>query len=170
MSRGPNVISELRKVQSEYGFVAEEGLVVLSKRTGLPLRELYGVASFYPEFNLKQPPRVRIEVCNALPCQMRRSEMLFREIEKKAAGKFDVEVDRCPCLGACDKAPALTINGHLQICTSPEEVEIRLQEAFAVIDGAPAPEAHFPIGITGHFRTDPYPGVEEQYEIGRAHV
>jgi len=163
MSRGPNVISELRQVQRENGYVTEAGLQALSKRTGLPLRELYGVASFYPEFNLKQPPRVRIEVCNALPCQMRKSEVLYREIEKKAAGKFDVEVDRCPCLGACDKAPALTINGHLQICTSEGDMEMRLKEAIAVIDGAEAPEAHFPIGITGHFCTDPYEAVDERY-------
>ncbi len=163
MSRGPNLINELRGVQARYGYITEEGLVELSERTGRPIREIYGLASFYPEFELKPPPRVRIAVCNALPCQMRKSEVLYREIEKQAAGKLDVVVERCPCLGACDKAPAMTINGHLRICETIEDAKALFTDAVATMAGQEAPEAHYPIGIRGHFRTDPYETVDQRY-------
>ena len=163
MDRGPNVIEELREVQRLNGFVTEKGLRELAEKLEKPLHELHGVASFYPEFHLTKPPRVVIEVCTALPCQMKNAEPLLRSIWERSQGHADVHVKRCPCLGACDTAPAAMINGHLQICRSQSDIKELFLNATAAIEGTREPEPAHPIGIRGKFRIDPYDDASQHY-------
>src|SRR5206468_585966 len=75
--------------------------------------------TFYPEFRFKRPPKVEVQVCTALPCYLKGSEEEYRKIEKEAVGIPNVEVGRCPCLGRCDTAGAMTVNGHIFDASTP---------------------------------------------------
>ena len=75
--------------------------------------EVYEVASFYDHFDIVKegetpPPKVTIRVCDSLSCMMAGAEALISELEDGVASK-DVRVVRAPCMGSCDKAPALRI-------------------------------------------------------------
>ena len=61
-----NVIDELRDLQRRDGWVTDGGLDELSQRIDRPVHELYGVASFYPEFHLSAPPRVTMNHADLL--------------------------------------------------------------------------------------------------------
>lgn len=71
----------------------------LSRKTGLPEAEIYGVASF---FHLLADPNTKLRVCTGLSCQLAGADDLLAAA--KAAG---LPVAGCSCLAACDVAPAV---------------------------------------------------------------
>jgi NADH:ubiquinone oxidoreductase subunit F (NADH-binding)/NADH:ubiquinone oxidoreductase subunit E len=163
MSRGPNVIERLRELQKRDGWLTDKGLAELSRSSNTPVHELFGVASFYPEFHLSEPPRVRVQVCTALPCQMRGSEGLVRVAEKMAANHPDVQVRRAPCLGACERAPVAIVDGHIQTCGHERTAKDIVATIDAAIAGTGKAQSWFPHGIKGPFKTDPYSGPSEHF-------
>src|SRR4051812_28633994 len=112
------VIAELKSIQDRAGFISDADLRELSARMQIPIHELHGVASFYPHFRLKPPPRATIQVCADISCHMKGSDKLLAKIESMAANDPTVEVKRCSCLGQCDRAPALLVNDEPYASTS----------------------------------------------------
>jgi NADH:ubiquinone oxidoreductase subunit F (NADH-binding)/NADH:ubiquinone oxidoreductase subunit E len=163
MSRGPNVIQRLRTLQKRDGWLTDKGLKELALASDTPVHELFGVASFYPEFHLSEPPRVMVRVCTALPCQMRGSELMVRKLEKDAKGHPDVHVRRAPCLGACERAPVVIVNEHIQTCGHGCSAKDIVDTVDGVIAGTVKPKSLFPHGIRGPFKTDPYSSPEEHF-------
>ncbi|GJM22718.1 MAG: hypothetical protein DHS20C15_26330 [Planctomycetota bacterium] len=71
----------------------------LSRKTGLPEAEIYGVASF---FHLLADPNTKLRVCTGLSCQMAGADEVLAAA--KAAG---LPVEGASCLAACDRPPAV---------------------------------------------------------------
>jgi NADH-quinone oxidoreductase subunit E len=78
--------------------------------------EVYEVASFYSQFNLKPVGKYVLEVCRTGPCCLVGAEKLIDHLEKKldikngettADGKFTLKA--VECLGACGYGPAIQI-------------------------------------------------------------
>lgn len=162
------LIKELREIQRKNnGFIPEDELHALSARIGRSKADIFGVASFYPEFRFEPPPKVQVHVCTALPCHMKGAERLYREIWKLADGRNDVEIGRCPCLGRCDGAPAVTINENVHAVFGAREMYTRIQRAIA---GEEVRDQDFRVVAQPPFRTDPYGAGEEKYGTLRAVV
>ena len=51
------VIPVLQRAQDVYGYLPKEVLAEISKKTGVPLSRLYGVVTFYSQFNLERQGR-----------------------------------------------------------------------------------------------------------------
>ncbi len=155
------LIQELREIQRRHnGHIPEDELHALSRRIGRSKADIYGVASFYPEFRFEAPPKLEIRVCTALPCHMKGSEKLYRELWKIVEGKEGVELHRCPCLGRCDGAPAVTINENVHAIFGAQEMYSRCKSA---IEGQEVRDQDFRANAQGPFRTDPYGAGEEKY-------
>jgi NADH:ubiquinone oxidoreductase subunit F (NADH-binding)/NADH:ubiquinone oxidoreductase subunit E len=155
------LIQELRAIQRKNnGHIPEDELHALAKRIGRPKADIYGVASFYPEFRFEPPPKVEIHVCTALPCHMKGAEKLYREVGKLAEGREDVEVHRCPCLGRCDGAPAITINENVHAVFGVREMYDRCARVLA---GEEVRDQDFRDVAQPPFRTDPYGAGEDKY-------
>lgn len=155
------LIQELREIQRKYnGHIPEDELHALSKRLGRSKADIYGVASFYPEFRFEARAKLEIRVCTALPCHMRGSEKLYRELWKVVEGHEGVELGRCPCLGRCDGAPAVSIDEHVHAIFGAAELYDRCKRA---IEGEEVGDQHFKAVAQGPFRTDPYGAGEEKY-------
>ncbi len=164
----PNIIESLREVQRKHGWLTEDALKELSRKIEKPVHELFGVATFFPEFHVAPPPRTKISVCTALPCQMRGSEELVRALERAAASHADVEVKRAPCLGACDRTPVAIIDGKLQSCDRTCTAKDILATGTAVLAGKADVKASLPHGISGPFKSDPYTDGGEKFGALRA--
>jgi NADH:ubiquinone oxidoreductase subunit F (NADH-binding)/NADH:ubiquinone oxidoreductase subunit E len=155
------LIQELREIQRRHnGHIPEDELHALSRRIGRSKADIYGVASFYPEFRFEAPPKLEVRVCTALPCHMRGAEKLYRELWKIVEGKEGVELHRCPCLGRCDGAPAVTINENVHAIFGAQELYSRCKSA---IEGEEVRDQDFRANAQGPFRTDPYAVGEEKY-------
>jgi NADP-reducing hydrogenase subunit HndA len=126
-----NVIAELKdqkgalmpimqKAQDIYGYLPIEVQKIISDETGIPMEKIYGVATFYAQFNLQPKGRFRISVCLGTACYVKGSQQILDKIsevlgigagECSADGKFSLEA--CRCIGACGLAPVFTINGEV---------------------------------------------------------
>src|SRR4051794_22277831 len=87
------IFTELRAIQSKCGgYIPEVELYKLAAKLQKldynkgqyigGVCDVYSVASFYPEFRFKKPPKVEVRVCTALPCYLKGAEAEYRKIEK----------------------------------------------------------------------------------------
>ncbi len=108
------LIDDLRAIQARHGFLPEEELKSLSESKGIPLYEIQGVATFYPHFRLEPPPAVSLQVCTDLSCHLHGACDVLETLRDTArhAGPDQWKVSGVSCLGQCDGAPAVSINGR----------------------------------------------------------
>jgi len=121
------VIPILQHIQDAYGYLPKEILKITSKRTGIPLSQLYGVATFYAQFRLSRRGRHLIRICDGTACHVRGSEKTVQAIENAfdiiAGGtspdyKYTLEI--VYCVGSCGLAPVAVVNEKVYGQTKPE--------------------------------------------------
>ena len=115
----PNQLIEvLQDVQKDYGYISEETMRAVSQDLGVPLMEVYRVASFYKAFRLTPPGKNVVTMCMGTACHVRGARLLLDQAtgqlgvkpgEVTPDGLFSVE--HVNCLGACALGPIVTENG-----------------------------------------------------------
>ena len=106
------LIEHLHRIQDRYGCLAAAHLVALAKEMGLPMAEVYEVATFYHHFDVvgddaPRPPPITIRVCESLSCAMAGAEALQDALA--AHPSADVRVLPAPCVGRCEHAPVAVV-------------------------------------------------------------
>jgi len=112
-----NAVEALQEMQSKHGFLPKEELVKASRKLGIPLVDLMGVATFYSQFKMHPEGKYKVSVCRGTACHVKNSSTLLRHIEKKLGirpGETTLDnkitLECVNCIGACAKAPAVMIN------------------------------------------------------------
>ena len=125
-----NLLSILQDVQKECGYLPEERLREIALMLGMPLIDVYGVATFYKSFSLKPRGRHLIKVCLGTACYVRGSSRIVDEIGRKLAvrpgdtsenGEFSLET--VMCLGCCAIGPVVVVDGKYCGQVTPKKVE-----------------------------------------------
>ena len=150
------MFDELRAIQASFGYLPTDQLYKLSGKLKMPVSEIHAVASFYPHFYLKPPPKVDVRVCADMSCHLRGGPQLRQSIDQ-AFGSHppaEISIKDVSCLGRCDTAPALSINDHIYSGVNPQSV-LELV-AGATVGGLP----RHPVRKADHagLQTDPYAG------------
>lgn len=110
----------MQKAQDIYGYLPIEVQTIIAEGLDIPLEKVYGVATFYAQFNLNPKGKYQISVCLGTACYVKGSGDIYNRLIEKlgiAGGectpdrKFSLEA--CRCIGACGLAPVLTINGEV---------------------------------------------------------
>jgi NADH-quinone oxidoreductase subunit E len=113
-------VDAMKIVQRHRGWVSDENLKDLAALLTMTADELDGVATFYNMIFRRPVGRHVILVCNSVTCWMLGADRLHaqtaiasgaRSGETSADGRFTLLP--IVCLGACDHAPALMIDGDL---------------------------------------------------------
>ena len=139
-SQPHQLIEVLHDVQAGYGYIPEEAMREISKTLGLPLIEVYRVASFYKAFKLKPSGKYVITICNGTACHVRGAKLLIDQAlsqlgikpgEVTDDGLFSIEYVNC--LGACALGPIASENGSYHHHMNPAKLRkfiesIRRQE------------------------------------------
>ena len=115
----PNQLIEvLHDVQRNYGYISKEAMQTVSQALGVPLIEVYRVASFYKAFRLKPSGKNIVTMCMGTACHVRGARLLLDQAtgqlgvkpgEVTPDGLFSVE--HVNCLGACALGPIVSENG-----------------------------------------------------------
>ena len=117
-SQPHQLIEVLQDVQSREGYISVSSMREVSKALGVPLTEVYAVASFYKAFSLKPRGKNILTVCTGTACHVRGSKMVLNQAtgqlgvapsEMTPDGLFTIE--QVNCLGACALGPVVTENG-----------------------------------------------------------
>jgi NADH-quinone oxidoreductase subunit F len=122
-SRRHLLLGGLHALAERAGYISEGGLGELARRLDVPPSEAYGVASFYALFPLEPVPMRTVHVCTDLACSMLSAlpagandtdeylsaRNILARAEALAAGREDVRAIASPCLGLCERAPAVLV-------------------------------------------------------------
>ncbi|MBM3224760.1 MAG: nitroreductase family protein [Candidatus Tectomicrobia bacterium] len=150
------IIQELTTIQHEHGYLPAAELQALSRRLNVPLYRLHGVASFYPHFRLQPPPRVYVQVCNDIACFLRGAAGIHDIVQTsaEALGLTDVQIRPTSCLGQCDGAPAIAVNGQYYTDVNAQRITDLLHTAAS--DRTLRRQRLAPVAYT--FQCNPYKG------------
>ncbi|MGW5466834.1 NAD(P)H-dependent oxidoreductase subunit E [Streptomyces chartreusis] len=96
----------LHAINDRIGWISEGALDYLCRRLTVPPSEAYGVATFYAMFSVKPRPATVLHVCTDLACAAAGASELCAGIEARLGPGSGVSVERSPCLGLCERAPA----------------------------------------------------------------
>jgi NADH-quinone oxidoreductase subunit E len=133
-----SLIPILQKAQEIYGYLPSEVLNVISAKTGIPLSQIYGVATFYSQFYLTRRGKTIIRQCDGTACHVRGAAKITDAIQDELgiqAGettpdyKYTFEV--VYCLGACGLAPVAVVDTKVVGRLVPEKMAQILKETQA---------------------------------------
>lgn len=107
----------MQKAQGIYGYLPIEVQRMIAEGTGIPIEKIYGVSTFYAQFNLQPKGKYRISVCLGTACYVKGGDKIWDALRKKLGiGEGECTADRkfsldsCRCIGACGMAPVMMIN------------------------------------------------------------
>jgi NADH-quinone oxidoreductase subunit F len=109
----PLLLPALQAVQSRIGYISPGALNYICQRLGVPPADAWGVASFYALLDLEERPPVVAHVCDDIACRMCGGldlcDALERHIGKEGEPALDGSITwhRSPCLGLCERGPAV---------------------------------------------------------------
>jgi NADH:ubiquinone oxidoreductase subunit F (NADH-binding)/NADH:ubiquinone oxidoreductase subunit E len=135
------IISELRRIQEQFGYLAKPELEALSKKLSEPLHRLHEVITFFPHFRLAPPPAAAVKVCRDMACHLGGAVTCHAAL-KAVADEFGVavrstvtavpgvgnplhprvEIGWVSCLGRCDGAAAVMVELHA--VNKPDQLRI----------------------------------------------
>ena len=112
-----NALAILQDLQREYSYLPRPALEKTADRLGIPVGEVYRLATFFSSFSLQPKGEYVCRVCLGTACHVlggpRILEALERELgivagQTTADGRFSLEAVRC--LGACALGPVMVVN------------------------------------------------------------
>ena len=138
------VLSSLLAVQDAIGYIPKEALEEVAAFNGKTVNDIWGVASFYPNFRFEPLCQHNVEVCWGTSCHLV-GAMPVMESVLGAAGLQEagdtpdkvLSVGFNTCLGACSQAPVISVDHHLVGRVTPETAARRVTGLLA----QPQPES-----------------------------
>ncbi|MGW5255789.1 NADH-ubiquinone oxidoreductase-F iron-sulfur binding region domain-containing protein [Streptomyces sp. NPDC004012] len=135
----------LHAINDRIGWISAGALGYLCRRLTVPPAEAYGVATFYAMFSVAPRPATVLHVCTDLACTAAGADALCAGIEARLGPGSGVGVERSPCLGLCERAPAtLAIRAGDPVRTAvsaPATAEAAVLAASAPDSARPEPPA-----------------------------
>lgn len=111
------LISILQDIQEEYNYLPQEALRIVSENLGIPLIDIFGVATFYRTFSLEPRGKHLVTVCVGTACHVRGGFKILDEFEKKLkiqAGETTEDrhfsLETVACLGCCAIGPVVVVD------------------------------------------------------------
>ena len=130
------VMSALRIVQTERGWLSKESISDVAQYLHMPDIAAMEVASFYNMYDLVPVGKYKISICTNISCMLRDSDVIVNHLKAKlgigfnevtADGKFCLKEGEC--MGACGGAPLLIVNNHtMHEFLTPAKVDALLEE------------------------------------------
>lgn len=130
------VMSALRIVQTERGWLSKESITEVAQYLGMPEIAAMEVATFYNMYDLNPVGKYKITICTNISCMLRGSDEIVDHLQHKlcvgfnevtADGKYCLKEGEC--MGCCGGAPLMHVNNtKMYEFLSPEKVDAILEE------------------------------------------
>ncbi len=129
------LLEVLHIVQEEWGYIDQEGEETVAEILDLEPVRVHEVVSFYTMYERKPVGKHIIRVCRNLTCTLMGAESLISYLKRKlkveeggttSDGRFTLET--VECLGACEIAPVMQIDGEFYGNLTPEKIDRILEE------------------------------------------
>jgi len=124
------LIPTLHRLQEDYGYLPAEALEKLSKKLGIPLAEIYSVASFYHQFHFSPRGKKIVRVCMGTACHVRGAQKVLDKLQEsfkiqvgETTEDLKMTLETVGCVGCCGLAPVVTINDNVVGELTPTKIE-----------------------------------------------
>jgi len=120
----------MQRAQGIYGYLPIEIQIRIAEGLNIPLQEVYGIATFYTQFNITPAGKYKVGVCLGTACYVKGSGDILAKVQEKLGvaagettrdGRFTLEASRC--IGCCGLAPVMTIGEHVYGNLTVEDIE-----------------------------------------------
>ena len=119
----------MQRAQDIFGYLPEDVQNIIAKGLDIPVSDVYGVATFYAQFNLEPKGKYIISVCMGTACYVKGSQQVLDKLEEVLEipagrttkdGLFTLNATRC--LGACGLAPVIMVNDDVYGRLTPDQI------------------------------------------------
>lgn len=124
-----DLVGILHALSDELGYLPKQAFVEIGRLMGLPVGEVYSVASFYTMLFTEPRGRHLVLVCESAPCHIAGGEAIIDylpEVLGVQVGNTSADnrwtLLKTSCLGQCAKAPILVIDDELYGNVSKESL------------------------------------------------
>lgn len=129
------LLNILHEAQDRNGFLSEDVLKKISVKYQVPISRLWGIVTFHTFFRTEKQGEHILELCGSPSCVLNKS----RDIEDflKKVLKIDIgqttkdkkfSLYKTSCIGCCDEAPAMLIDGEPYTKLTIKRVKQLLEE------------------------------------------
>ena len=132
--KGP-LIPILHEAQNLYGYIPIDIQNLISEKLKISNAEINGVASFYSMFYIKPTGKHHIGICTGTTCHLNGSHKLLKHLEhtleiKEGETTEDGQFTIVPvkCIGNCDVAPNITVDGKVYNTVSIKQLDEIIKE------------------------------------------
>jgi len=130
-----SLIAVLQDVQDYWQYLPREVLEHTTQRLGVPLSQVYRVATFYSAFTLQPRGRHLISVCTGTACHVRGSGLLLERLGAllqitpgETTPDQDFSLEAVHCMGCCALAPAVRIDDKVYGQVTMRQLERMLED------------------------------------------
>lgn len=117
------ILNAMLAAQRQEGFLSEQAVNAIAEGWGLAPADVYETASFYSMIRFTPGKKVELRVCRGTACHTAGGAEFTAALEKLAEENGDVSFGFVECLGQCQAAPAVLINGVLHTGMTADEVK-----------------------------------------------
>ena len=124
------LIPLLQRAQETDGFLTRDRITEIHKESGIPLAQIYGVATFYAQFRMTPIGKNLIRVCHGTACHVSGAKDITRAVEDHLqinTGETTADrlftLETVSCLGCCSLAPVIMINNSTHGNLTEKEVK-----------------------------------------------
>ncbi len=119
----------MQEAQGLFGALTMDVQQHIAEGMHIPLSDVYGVATFYAQFNLEKQGEHVISVCMGTACYVKGAQAVLDKLAEyleipvgstTSDGQFTLQGTRC--IGACGLAPVLTVNEEVFGRVTPDQV------------------------------------------------
>jgi NADH-quinone oxidoreductase subunit E len=131
----PLLMNILHEAQDKQGYISEQALKKISIEQDIPISRLFGVVKFYTMFHTEPQGKYVLEICGSPSCVLNNGVKLEKFLEREIGVRIgETSKDRMfslyktSCIGCCDEAPAMLINGKPYTNMTVERVQLLLKK------------------------------------------
>ena len=128
-------IDALKIVQKRRGWVSDESLRDIAQHIGMSPTDLDSIATFYNLIYRRPVGRHVISVCDSVSCWIMGCDSIQEHLQKRLGiGLGETTADKrftllpTVCLGCCERAPALMVDGDLHTNLDPLKIDKELEK------------------------------------------
>jgi NADH-quinone oxidoreductase subunit E len=124
-----SLIAVMEELQARYRYLPQDALILVSERLGVPLSQVYSVATFYNVFSLVPKGEHLVSVCLGTACHVKGGDKILDKIRRELSldsrettedHRFTVEEVRC--LGCCSLSPVVRVDNDTYAHLTQERV------------------------------------------------
>src|ERR1051326_2773547 len=121
--------------QDEVGYLSDDVITHLAKKTDLTELEVRNVISYYSMLHTRPMGKFHVQVCTNISCMLRGGEEILEHCKKRLGiGHKQTTPDKTfsleevECIGACSWAPALQVNYDFHENLTNDQVDEVLEQ------------------------------------------